>query len=112
MCVCVCARVHAGIAVSWTKKAMLTVDFIEPASTLSSSAVTRTTVRLWDMSDMSISETIDASALGVNGPMDAVPIAETGERASAARGTALAPRVQACVRAQHGWKGACIWSTV
>eukprot|EP00198_Chlamydomonas_reinhardtii_P012267 XP_001701604.1 predicted protein [Chlamydomonas reinhardtii] len=41
-------------------------------------AVTRTTVRLWDMSDMSISETIDASALGVNGPMDAVPIAETG----------------------------------
>ncbi|KAG2432993.1 hypothetical protein HXX76_008721 [Chlamydomonas incerta] len=68
-----------GIAVSWTKNAMLTVDFLVPASTLKPSIpVMWKTARLWNMNTMTIAETIDCTALGVNGPMDAVAIAETG----------------------------------
>ncbi|KAG2427166.1 hypothetical protein HXX76_010885 [Chlamydomonas incerta] len=68
-----------GIAVSWTKSVMLTVDFLVPASTLKpATPVLWKTVRLWDTNTMTIKETIDCSALGVNGPMDAVAIAETG----------------------------------
>ncbi|KAG2428020.1 hypothetical protein HXX76_012006 [Chlamydomonas incerta] len=68
-----------GIAVSWTKNVMLTVDFLVPASTLKPNIpVLWKTVRLWDMNTMTIKETVNCSALGVNGPMDAVAIAETG----------------------------------
>ncbi|KAG2426628.1 hypothetical protein HXX76_012942 [Chlamydomonas incerta] len=68
-----------GIAVSWTKNVMLTVDFLVPASTLKpNTPVLWKTVRLWNMKRMTIKETINCSSLGVNGPMDAVAIADTG----------------------------------
>ena len=64
---------------SWVHKTMVTVDYVVPASTLVGNPLTMwSTVRLWNISDWTITETIDASAQGVKGPMDAVAIAETG----------------------------------
>ncbi|PNW74095.1 hypothetical protein CHLRE_13g585050v5 [Chlamydomonas reinhardtii] len=69
-----------GLGVSWVHKTMLTVDFFEPASSMAGRTLKlRSTVRLWNISDWTISETIDASMIkNVSGPMDAVAIAETG----------------------------------
>eukprot|EP00198_Chlamydomonas_reinhardtii_P004511 XP_001693847.1 predicted protein [Chlamydomonas reinhardtii] len=68
-----------GLGVSWVHKTMVTVDYVVPASTLVGNPLTMwSTVRLWNISDWTITETIDASAQGVKGPMDAVAIAETG----------------------------------
>ncbi|KAG2452269.1 hypothetical protein HYH02_003293 [Chlamydomonas schloesseri] len=69
-----------GLGVSWVHKTMLTVDFFEPASSMVGHTLKlRSTVRLWNTSDWTITETIDAAAIkNVSGPMDAVAIAETG----------------------------------
>ncbi|KAG2443515.1 hypothetical protein HXX76_001868 [Chlamydomonas incerta] len=69
-----------GLGVSWVHKTMVTVDFFEPASSMAGRSLKlRSTVRLWNISDWTIRETIDASLIrNVSGPMDAVAIAETG----------------------------------
>ncbi|KAG2432199.1 hypothetical protein HXX76_009119 [Chlamydomonas incerta] len=71
-----------GMGVSWNHKVALSVDYLEPASTLNGQVVTkRSTLRLWNTSDWSaIAETIDGSGAEghINGPMDAVAIGDTG----------------------------------
>ncbi|GFR47250.1 hypothetical protein Agub_g8936 [Astrephomene gubernaculifera] len=69
-----------GIGADFKRETMLTVDYLEPASSLVGNTLTfRNTARLWNLTDMSITRTyVLPKTQHSKGAMDAVAIGDTG----------------------------------
>ncbi|KAG2486446.1 hypothetical protein HYH03_014893 [Edaphochlamys debaryana] len=67
-----------GIAIDWKRDTAVTVDYMEPASTLvGNTLAVRTTVRLWDTRTWTIKETVDVGKTGGAGILDVQQVGST-----------------------------------